>query len=128
MKMSYKSFVGEKQLRIWFDKTDGFIKINNGIKYKVLLKYDEIYDRIRYLISKKSDIAKSISHNFARIRTYSYNSLPFEKILTFHNIIILIKSVVNKDKNNYYYNIFLEKGWYKDKLDTQYFSMNLCIL
>ena len=45
-----------------------------------------------------------------------------------YNVLILIKSVVNKDKNNYYYNIFLEKGWYKDKLDTQYFSMNLCIL
>ena len=37
-----------------------------------------------------------------------------EKILTFHNVIILIKSVVNNDKNNYYYNIFLEKGLYKD--------------
>ena len=121
MKMSYKSFVGEKQLRIWFDKTDGFIKINNGIKYKVLSKYNEIYDRIRYLISKKSGIAKSISHNFARIRIDSYNSLPFEKILTFHNIIILIKSAVNKDKNNSYYNIFFKKGSYKDKSNTQIF-------
>ena len=31
------------------------------------------------------------------------------------NVIILIKSVVNRDKNKYYYNIFLEKGLYKDK-------------
>ena len=38
-----------------------------------------------------------------------------EKILTFHNFIILIKSVVNKNKNNYYYNTFLEKGSYEDK-------------
>ena len=37
------------------------------------------------------------------------------KILTFHNVIMLIKSVVNKNKNKYYYNIFLEKGSYKDK-------------
>ena len=56
-----------------------------------------------------------------------YNSLPTEKILTFHNIIILIKSVVDKNKNNYYYNIFLEKGSYKDKSNTQYFWMNVCI-
>ena len=28
---------------------------------------------------------------------------------------ILIKSVVNKNKNDYCYNIFLEKGLYKDK-------------
>ena len=44
-----------------------------------------------------------------------------EKILTSHNLIILIKSVVNKNKNNYYYNIFLEKGQYKDKSNTEYF-------
>ena len=33
-----------------------------------------------------------------------------EKILT-----------VNKNKNHYYYNIFLEKGSYKDKFNTEYF-------
>ena len=43
----------------------------------------------------------------------SYDSLPLEKTLTFDNIIILIMSVFNKDKNNYYYNIFLEKGLYQ---------------
>ena len=35
-----------------------------------------------------------------------YNSLPLEKTMTFHNIITLIKSAFNKDKNNYWYNIF----------------------
>ena len=34
---------------------------------------------------------------------------PLEKTLTLHKDIILIKSVFNKDKNSYYYNIFLEK-------------------
>ena len=34
---------------------------------------------------------------------------------------ILIKSVVNENKNHSYYNIFLEKGLYKDKYNTQYF-------
>ena len=29
--------------------------------------------------------------------------------MTFHYVTILIKPVFNKDKNNYYYNIFLEK-------------------
>ena len=83
--------------------------------------YDEIYDRIRYLLSKKSGITESINYNSARIRTDSYNSLPIEKILTFHNVIILIKSVVKMKKNEYYYNIFLEKGSYKDKTNTLYF-------
>ena len=54
------------------------------------------------------------------MRIDSYNSLPREKILTFHNVIKLIKSVVNKDKNNYYCNIFLENGSNKES-NTQYF-------
>ena len=82
---------------------------------------NKIFDRIKYILSEKSGITDSVNHNFGKIRIDSYNSLPIEKILTFHNIIILIKSVVNKNKNNYYYNIFLEKGSYKDKSDIRYF-------
>ena len=33
--------------------------------------------------------------------------------MTLHNVIIIIKSVWNKDVNNYYYNIFLEKASYE---------------
>ena len=33
----------------------------------------------------------------------------WKKALLFHNVIIHIKSVFNKDKNNDYYNIFSEK-------------------
>ena len=64
----------------------------------------------KYLISEKSGIADSINHNFGKIRIDSYNSLTTETILTFHNAIILIKSVDNNNKNEYCYNIFLEKG------------------
>ena len=77
---------------------------------------------------KKSGITNNIYENFGRIRIDSSDSLSMEKILTFHNNIILIRSVVNKSKNEYYCNIFLEKGWYKDKSDTRYFLMNICIL
>ena len=93
-----------------------------------LIWFDEICDRIKYLMSEKCGITDNINHNFARIRIDSYNSLPIEKILTFHNVIILIKSVVNKNKNHYYYHIILEKGSYKNKSNTEYFQMNVCIL
>ena len=53
--------------------------------------------KIKYLISEKGGITDSINHNFGKIRTGSYNSLPIKKILTFHNVIILIKSVVDKN-------------------------------
>ena len=45
-------------------------------------------------------------------------NLPTEKIIYFHNVVILIKSVVNKNKNNYYFNIFLEKSFYQDESNT----------
>ena len=48
--------------------------------------------------------------------------------MTFLNVIILIKSIVNMNKNIYYYSIFLEKTLLKVKSDTQYFLMNVCIL
>ena len=69
----------------------------------------------------KKVIADCINHNFAWMRIDSYNSLPTEKVLTFDNVIILIKSVVNKSKNEYYYNIYLEKGSYQAKSNTEYF-------
>ena len=62
-----------------------------------------------------------ITDVIARIRIDSYSSIPIEKTLTFHNVVILIKSVVNKKKNNYYYNIFLQEGSNEDKSHTQYF-------
>ena len=56
--------------------------------------------KIKYLICEKSGTTDSINHNFARIRIDSYDSLPIEKILTFHNVIKLINSVVTKMKMN----------------------------
>ena len=48
-----------------------------------------------------------------QIKVGSYDFLPIEKTLTLHNVIILVKSVLNKDENHYDYNIFLEKCFYQ---------------
>ena len=66
-----------------------------------------------------------------KIKVDSYNSLPLEKALTFHYVIIIIKFIFDKNKNIFlllllfyyhfsyifkyiiFYNIFLEKGSYK---------------
>ena len=104
--------MGSKPLLIRFDEIDRFVKIYEEIRYLISIGselYDLTYNRIRYLIREK--VGNSINLNFTRIRIDSYNFLPIEKTLTFHNVIILIKSFVNKNKNNYYYNIFLEKGF-----------------
>ena len=75
-------------------------------------KYDAIYNRSIYLISLKSGIIYIFPHYYAKIKADSYDSLPIEKLLTLHNVIMLIKSVLNKDKIHYYYKIFLEKCSY----------------
>ena len=101
-----QNFKDAKPLPIRFNKTDGFIKIYDKIKYLVLFDYgycDKICDKIKYLLIVKSGITDSINHSFAKIRIYSYDSLPIKKILTFHNVIILNKSVINKNKIEYYY-------------------------
>ena len=122
--ISYKTFMGGKPLLIWFDKVHEFIKTYDGISYLVLFAseiYNPIYDKINYLTSEKSGITYSTNHNFARIRIDSYYSFSIEKILTFHNVITLIKPIVNKNESNYYYNIFLEKCLYENKSNAQYF-------
>ena len=57
-------------------------------------------DRIKYLITEKSGIPESINHNFGKIRIDSNNSLPIEKILTFHNVIILLYQMLIRIKMN----------------------------
>ena len=48
------------------------------------------------------------SHNYAKSNVDSYDFLLLEKTITFHNVIILIR-----DKNNYHYNVCLEKDSYE---------------
>ena len=104
--------MGSIRLCIRFSEIDGVIKTDDGIRYLVLFiyLYDDVCNRIKYLINQKSGI----------------NSLLIEKILTFHNVIILINSVVKENKNKYYYNIFLEKGSYKGKSRYTIF-LNECL-
>ena len=105
--ISYKTLIDSKPLRVRFDKIDEFMDgVYDETRYLVLFgaeKYDSNYNRIRYLIGVKSGILYVFSHNYARIKVDSYDSLSLRKALTFYNVLILIKSVFNKDKNNYYY-------------------------
>ena len=56
-------------------------------------KDDSLYNRIRYFISVKDSRTYIISHNYAKINVKSHDSLPLEKTMTFHDIVVLIKSV-----------------------------------
>ena len=112
--ISYVTLIDSKPLCIRFDKIDGFIRIYDGTRYLTLFgsgKY-AFYNRIRYLVSLKSGITYIFSHYFTKMSIDYYDSLTIEKRVTLCNIIIHIKTVLNKDKNHYYYKIFWEKSLY----------------
>ena len=50
-----------------------------------------------------------MNHNFGWIKIHSYNTFLIQNILTFDNVITLIKAVVIKNKIKYYYHIFFRK-------------------
>ena len=108
--ISFNTFIGERQLRISFDKVDGDIKLYDG--YLVLLGLE---NRIRYVIQVK----KVALHMFLLIIIQESKLIHLilcfkkKKILTLHDVTILIKSVFNKNQNHYDYNTFLEKCSYQ---------------
>ena len=108
--------IDTKSLRYRLSKVEELIRLFNGTRYLVLFrsqKYDFIYDKIRYFIGVKSGITSVIPHNYVK-KGEGYNSLSQEKkTLTLRNFIILIESVFNKNKSNYYANTFLEKALYQ---------------
>ena len=77
-----------------------------------LIKLDNIKSCIEYTICKKVLLQIVLIIIFGKIRI---NSLMFD------NVIILIKSVVNKNENKCYYHIFLEEGSHKCKSYKKYF-------
>ena len=70
------------------------------------------YSETRYLVLLGSEKYGSV-YNRINVKVDSYDSVPLEETIAFHNVVILIKSVFDKDKNNYYYDIFLENTSYE---------------
>ena len=106
-----KTFIGWKPLWIRFDKIDGIIRIDDGTRYLFNIVWHKnvtLFTTEVDVISLKSGIIYIFSHYVRKIKVASYDSLRIEKTLTLH-VLILIESVLKKDKNYYYYKIFLEK-------------------
>ena len=89
---------------VLLEKVNSFIRDYDGFKYLLLFNlaiYDAIYDRIRYLIKFESSIKYVISYNIGKIKIDSYGDLSLEETLALHNVITLMKSVFDKDRNDY---------------------------
>ena len=109
--ISYTSLIGAKLLCIKFYKIDRFIWVYDGARHWTLYgfeKYDFFWNRSLKVIGAKHGTTYVFPHYYMKFKVDLYDSLLIEKTLKMH-VIIHIKSVLNKDQNHYYYNIFLVK-------------------
>ena len=105
--------IGAKPLLIRFNKIDRFFRDYDGNKCLILFsleKYDAVYNRIRNSMGLKSSITYVFSCNFEIKIDWQWFASRKKQIL--HNVIIHIKSVLNKYQNLYFYNMFVEKVSY----------------
>ena len=110
------------------DKTDGYIEESNGNKYlilastnknkQVLIKYTELWDKIKNLIEWNSikkincDNTGEYEKDFMKIKFNSDDNLPSNKILKLHNMKIIVRSVF-EDNGKCYPQIFLDECLYE---------------
>ena len=104
-------------LYLLVNHASGYIEEKNGNKYlifdsvdenkEVLKKYADVWDGIKNKIKainggKENDYGK----DYMKIRFDSYNDLPLNKLLKFHVMTIIIKSVFQED-GKFYPQLFL---------------------
>ena len=81
--ISYKSLIAVEPLHIKFNKIDGFNRVYDGTSLALFgrEKFDFIYNRIRYLIGRKSGITSVFLKIIPKL-VDSYDFLPLEKSMT----------------------------------------------
>ena len=100
-----------------FNNVDGDIKGSNGDKYliftstyknkKVSKKYTELWDEIKNHI-ETINVGEPIKYkkDFMKVKFESDDDLPLEKILSIPSMIIVVRSVFQKD-SKYYPQVYL---------------------
>ena len=105
---SYENFViddvaqkipySAKPLRIIFEKVDGYIRKYDRTKYLGLFHSDRIM--------LKSNILGVYAYKYMKVKINSDDNFFSEKTKNIHNVVILVKSVFNK--NHYHYQAFYQ--------------------
>ena len=104
-------------------EVEGYIEENNGNKYltfasteknkKVLEKYRNLWDKIKYHIQTiNSDKSGKYEKDYMRIKYNSDADLTLNKILKFHMLTIIVKSLLEED-GKYYPQVFLDECLYE---------------
>ena len=81
--------------------------------YLVLKNEMPLMIELDILQDQKAVLHRFFSYNYAKIKIDSDDDLSLEETLNLYNVVILIKSILNKNKNHYCYDILLEKCSYQ---------------
>ena len=105
-----------KLLNLLLNKINEYIEESNGNKYLTLVPTDifqtyvELWGQIKDVIRSTNKNPDDCDKKYVKIN--SDEDLPLKKILEFLSIIIVVKSVFQKD-NKYYPQVFLDESLYK---------------
>ena len=120
----YGSIPSVNALYLTVDEVNGLIEEKNGNKYlvfdstddenkKVLTKYRDFWNVIKNEIEKvNGDKKGEYKQDFMEIKFSSDDNLPLNKILKFHMLAIVVRSVIDKD-GKIYLSIVLDKCLYE---------------
>ena len=117
----YESSVNPLYLRI--NHASGYIEEKNGNKYlifdsvdenkEVLKKYADVWDGIKNKIKAiNGDKENDYGKDYMKIKFNSDDDLPLNKLLKFHNITIIIRSVFS-EYGKFYPQLFLDDALYE---------------
>ena len=93
------------------DKANGYIEKSNGNKCLMLIctdknkdmlkKYTKLWDRIKDLIKSTTNTSGDYHEKCIKIKFNSDDDLSLFKILSLHNMTIVVRSVFQEDKKCY---------------------------
>ena len=119
----YENITSANPLYLIINDVDGYIEENNKNKYlsfastdnnkEVLKKYIKLWDEVKYHSQTKNDDEfGEYGKDYMKIKFYSDDNLPLNKILKFSVLTIIIRHVFEKDVK-YYPQIFLDYCLYE---------------
>ena len=117
----YVKFNSVNPLYLVINKANGCIEKSNRNKYLTLVSdennaaikiYPELWNKNKNLIEAISDKLGEYGKEFIKIKFDSGDNLLLGKILNFHYMTIVVRSVFQEDKK-YYPQVFLDKYLYE---------------
>ena len=123
----YENITSVNPLYLIINDVDGYIEENDKNKYlsfastdnnkEVLKKYIKLWDEVKYHIQTiNNDEFGEYGKDYMKIKFYSDDNLPLNKILKFSVLTIIIRHVFEKD-GKYYLKIFLDYCLYEKDED-----------